>query len=175
MRFTNREKWLAGGLGVFVISWVIYAFGVGPVLKRIETLNRVIPDKQSQLEEMRAKAAKYMALHTNIESLRTRVSSQNQTFELLPFVESLVGKCGLSGNLDTMHKQESDLAADYREIIVEVKMKGLTLPQIVEFLLELRCSEVPTGVKSLYIKKNLTDASLLDSHLQISSLKLSQS
>jgi hypothetical protein len=116
-----------------------------------------------------------MALHTNIESLRTRVSSQNQTFELLPFVESLVGKCGLSGNLDTMHKQESDLATDYREIIVEVKMKGLTLPQIVEFLLELRCSEVPTGVKSLYIKKNLTDASLLDSHLQISSLKLSQS
>lgn len=174
MRLTRREMWLAGGLGIFVIAWAIYSFGVSPVRERIKTLNRVIPKKQSELELVRTKADKYIDLSTGIENLHTKIASQNQTFELLPFVESLIGKCGLSGNIDIMNKQESNLGADYREIVVEVKMKGLTLQQIVDFLLKLRSSKVVTGIKSLYIKKNLTDVSLLDTHLEISSLKLSQ-
>jgi hypothetical protein len=174
MRLTRREKWLAGGLGVFVFTWAIFSFGVGPVLERIKTLNRVIPEKQSELEQVCTKADKYMALSTDIEDLRTKIVSQDQTFELLPFVESLIGKCGLSGNLDSMNPQELDLGTDYRETVVEVKMERLTLPQIVDFLLKLRSSEVLTGIKSLYIKKNLTDGNLLDSNLEISSLKLSQ-
>jgi len=174
MRLTHREKWLAGGLGVFVFAWAIYALGASPVLERIKTLNRVIPEKQSELEQVRAKADKYMALDAGIEELRARIVSQEQTFELYPFVEALIGKCGLSQNLETMNKQELDLGTDYRETVVEVSMKGLKLPQIVDFLLKLRSSEVVTGVKSLYIKKNLTDTNLLDSNLEISSLKLSQ-
>ncbi len=174
MRFTHREKWLAGGLGVFVIAWATYAFGVGPVLERIETLNRVIPEKQSELEEIRSKTDKYMALSAGIDDLKTKVASQEQKVELLPFVESLIDECGLAGNRDTMNKQELELGTDYRETVVEVKMKGLEFSQIVEFLKELRSSKVVTGVKSLYIKQNLTDASLLDTHLEISSLKLSQ-
>ncbi|UCE49675.1 MAG: type II secretion system protein M [Phycisphaerales bacterium] len=170
---THREMWLAGGLGVFVIAWAIYAFGVSPVLERIETLNRVIPERQSELQHIRAKTDKYMALRAGIENLRTKVASQDQAFELLPLVESLIGECGLSGNLDSMNKQELELGTDYRETVVEVKMKRLTLPQIVDLLLRLRSSKVVTGIKRLYIKKNLTDASLLDPHLEISSLRLS--
>jgi len=175
MRFTQREKWLAGGLGIVVIAWATYAFAVSPVLERIETLNRVIPEKQSELEEIRAKTDKYMALSAGIDDLKTRVASQDQKVELLPFVESLIDECGLLRNRDTMNKQELELGTDYRETVVEVKMKRLAFAQIIEFLLELRSSEVVTGVKSLYIKKNLTDANLLDTHLEISSLKLSQS
>ena len=175
MRLTHREKWLAGGLGVFVIAWAIYALGVSPALERIKTLNRVIPQKQSELEQLGAKADKYMALSAGIEELRSKIVSQNQAFELYPFVESLIGICDLSQNLETMNKQELDLGTDYRETVVEISMKGLKLPQIVDFLLKLRSSEVVTGIKSLYIKKNHKDASLLDSDLEISSLKLSQS
>lgn len=174
MRLTRREKLLAGGMGVLVIAWGIFSLGISPVLDRIETLNRVIPEKQNELELVRSKADKFLTLQAGIESLRTKVASQDKSFELLPYVESLLKECGLSQNRDTMNKQELNLGTDYREIVVEVKLKNLTFPQLRDFLLKLRSSQAVTGIKRLSIQKNLTEANLLDSHLEISSLKLSQ-
>jgi len=174
IRLTRRETWLAVGLGLFVVAWATYAFGISPALERIETLKRVIPEKESELKQIRARAGKYVALRDGIEGLRDRISSQDQTFELLPFLESLVKECGLTENRKIMKQQPLQLGTDYRETIVEVKMERLTQPQLLDFLLKLQSSDVMATIKTLQIKKNLKDPGLLDSDLEISNLKLTQ-
>ncbi len=174
MQLTRREHWLAAGLGAFVVIWATYAFGVSPVRERIETLNRVIPEKQSELELLHAKAAEFVALRDGIEDIRARIASQEQTFELMPFVDSLVKECGLLQNVVSMKPQTSQFGSDYLETVVDIKMESLTLPQLFDFLLKLESSKVLTTTKRLYIKKNLRNAGLLDSQIEISSLKLSQ-
>ena len=175
MQLTRREHWLAAGLGAFVVIWATYAFGVSPVRERIETLNRVIPEKQSELELLHAKTVEFVALRDSIEGFRAKIASQEQTFELMPFVDSLVQECGLSQNVVTMKPRTSPFGSDYLETVVEIEMESLTLPQLFDFLLKLQSSKVLTTTKRLYIKKNLTDTSLLDSQIEISNLKLSQS
>ena len=175
MRLMRREIWLAAGLVALVVIWAIFAFGVSPALERIETLNRVIPEKQSELELLRAKTAEFVALRGGIEDLRTKIASQEQAFELLPFLDSLIAECGLTRNVVTMKPQTSQLGSNYRETVVEIKMESLTLRQLFDFLLKLQSSKVLATTKRLYIEKNLTDASLLDSQVEISNLKLSQS
>lgn len=174
MRLMRREIWLATGLGAFVVIWATFVFGVSPALERIETLNRVIPEKLSELELLRAKTAEFVALRGGIEGLRTRIASQDPAFELLPFVDSLVRECGLAQNVVTMKPQTSQFGSNYRQTVVEIKMEALTLRQLFDFLLKLQSSKVLTNTKRLYIEKNLTDASLLDSQVEISNLKLSQ-
>jgi len=175
MRLTRREYWLAAGLVAFIAAWAFYAIGVGPALERIETLNRVIPEMQNDLEKLRTKAGEYTTLNDSIEDLRTKIASQEETFELLPYAESLVQECGLTKNLVTMKQQTSQLETNYHETVVEIEMENLTLRQIFDFLQKIQSSKVLARTKTLYIKKNLKDADLLDSVIEIRNLKLTQS
>jgi hypothetical protein len=175
MRLSRREYWLAAGLVAFIAAWAFYAIGVGPALERIETLNRVIPEMQNDLEKLRTKAGEYTTLNDSIEDLRTKIASQEETFELLPYAESLVQECGLTKNLVTMKQQTSQLETNYHETVVEIEMENLTLRQIFDFLQKIQSSKVLARTKTLYIKKNLKDADLLDSVIEIRNLKLTQS
>lgn len=175
MRLTRREYWLAAGLVAFIAAWAFYAIGVGPALERIETLNRVIPEMQNDLDKLRTKAGEYTTLNDAIEDLRTKIASQEETFELLPYAESLVQECGLTKNLVTMKQQTSQLETNYHETVVEIEMENLTLRQVFDFLQKIQSSKVLARTKTLYIKKNLKNADLLDSVIEIRNLKLTQS
>jgi len=175
MRLTRREYWLSAGLVAFIAAWAFYAIGVDPALERIETLNRVIPEMQNDLEKLRTKAGEYTAMNDAIEDLRTKIASQEETFELLPYAESLVQECGLAKNLVTMKQQTSQLETNCHETVVEVQMENLTLRQIFDFLQKIQSSKVLARTKTLYIKKNLKNADLLDSVIEIRNLKLTQS
>ena len=175
MRLTHREYWLAAGLVAFAAAWAFYVVGVSPALERIETLNRVIPEKQSELERLRIKTGEYIALHDVIEDLRTKIALQEKTFELLPYAESLIQECGLTNNVVTMKQQASQLETNYHETVVEIEMANLTLRQLFDFLQKIQSSKVLARTKTLHIKKNLTNADLLDSVVEIRNLKLTQS
>jgi len=175
MRLTHREYWLAAGLVALVAAWAFYAVGVGPALERIDTLNRVIPEKQSELEKLRLKTSEYIALHDSIKDLRTKIALQEETFELLPYAESLVQECGLTKNVVTMKQQTSQLETNYHETVVEIEMENLTLRQIFDFLQKIQSSKALARTKTLHIKRNLTNADLLDSVVEIRNLKLTQS
>lgn len=172
---TRREMLLAAGLGAFVAVWATYSLVVGPALERMETLNRVIPEKQNELESMRVKAAEFAALRDGIDGMRAKIASQDPTTELLPLVEALVNKCGLSQNLVAMEPpQTSQFGSGYTQTVVEIKMEKLTLRQIFDFISQLQSSPILAGTKRLYIKKNARDASLLDAEVEVRNLRLSQ-
>ena len=175
IRLTNREFLVATGLAVAVTAWALFTLGVKPALERLETLNRVIPEKQSDLERLRTQADEYVALRDSIANLRAQMDSQDETFELLPFAESLVQECGLAENVLTMKRQALQLETNYHETIVEIELEKLTLRQLFDFLWKIKSSDTLANTKRLYIKRNSTDTSLLDSTVEISNLKLSQS
>jgi len=110
----------------------------------------------------------------DLYNLRTKVASQDRTFELLPSLESLIKQGGLEERTASMKQQELPLDENYYERIVQIRLESLTLEQLVDLLQKLESSEVLVKVKSLHIKKNLTNANLLDSIIEISNLKPSQ-
>ena len=172
MRLTQREKLLAVVLVIIVAAWGLFVFTVRPVIERVETLKRVIPERQSELEVLHAKAGEYIALRDGIETLHTKIASQEKTFELLPFLESLIRECGLTEKVATMKQQVSQLEPNHSETIVEIELKKLTLSQLINFLWQVESAKVLAGTKSLYIKKNLENTDLLDSLIEVHNLKL---
>jgi hypothetical protein len=75
----------------------------------------------------------------------------------------------------TMKQDVSQLEPKYYETIVEIRLESLTLRQLVDFFLKVESSEVLARIKSLYIKKNLTNTDLLDSVVKIHNVKSAQS
>jgi general secretion pathway protein M len=170
IRLTRREKLLAGGLVFFTGVWSLFTAGVKPALARIETLNRVISEKQQELEKLRAGSKEYIFLRDSLNNLHMKIASQNEIFELLPFLESLVEECGLTENIAIMKQQESPIDTNYSETIVEIRLENLSLNRLVDLLYKIESSQVLAGIKSLHIKKNATDKNSLDTVIEINNV-----
>ncbi len=174
IRLTRREKLSAAGLLIFTAAWSLFAVAVNPALDRINTLNRVISEKQQELEEVRAISKEYIYLNKSLGNMHPKVDSRQETFELLPFLESLIDECGLSKNFKTMKRQVLQIDLNYSEIVVEVKLESLSIGRLVDFLSKIESSKALVKTKSLYIKRNMANKNLLDSVIEILDAELSQ-
>jgi len=174
IRLTKREKLLAGTLLAFVAGWVLFAFAVKPAIERIETLNRVILEKQDQLRQLKVTSSEYIALRDNLKKLHTKVGSQQKDFKLLPFLESLIRKCGLQGSVATMKQRTAPLKQHYKQTVVEIQLENLAIDRLLKFLSEVESSKVLAKIKALHIQKNPTNKDLLDSVVEIQNIRLAQ-
>jgi len=175
IRLTQREKLLVAALVIFVGASALFTFAVKPAIERIETLNRIVPEKQEELLKLRARSNEYILLRDNLDNLRTKMASQEKGFELLPFLESLIRELGLAKKVATMKQRVSELGPSYYETIVEIRLENLTFRQLVDFLWKVESSKVLAKIKTIYIKKNPADTDLLDSVVEIHNAKLTQS
>lgn len=174
IRLTKREKLLAGGLVIFASAWSLFAVGVKPALDRIDTLDRVISEKQLELEEIRTISKEYIHLNKGLGNIRTKEDARQDTPELLPFLDSLIAECGLSKNVESMKRQVAQIDSNYSEIIIEVKIKSVPIGRLVDFLGKIEMSRNQARTKSLYIKRNISNKNLLDSVIEIFNTRASR-
>jgi type II secretory pathway component PulM len=166
---TKRERWLAIGLAGVVGVGSLYAAVVKPACHRIQTLERIIPEKQSELHALEAKSVEYLALCKEFEDFQTKAAAQDPSFQLLPYLESLLEKHSLTKNVVTMAPDAVQVRPDCLETVVKIELDSVPLRQLLGFLKEIESSEVCTQIASLHIRKNPTDDALVDSTIDIHS------
>jgi type II secretory pathway component PulM len=164
---TKRERWLALGVVAAISASSLYAVVIRPTSYRLQTLERIIPEKQSELHALEAKSVEYTALCKSFQDFRAKAAAQDPNFELLPYLETLVEKHGLDKNLVNMTPEALQLQPDYSETVVRIELDGVSLKQLVGFLKEIETSQVCAQVGSLHIRKNPTSDALLDSTVEI--------
>jgi len=172
MRLTSREKRLSLIMIIFIAAWISYALLVKPARARLETLQRVIPEKASLLQDLKAKSHEYLALSQSLNTLQTQVSSQPPDFNLLSYLESLTNKLNLTDNVVTMQPQTQPLADVYNETIVILELKDIALKQLIDLLSRLSSASAPLRVRNLNLDKDPASPQLLDTTLHISHLTL---
>lgn len=164
IQLTKRERRLAIGVLAAVLVWAVYGLAIEPVRGRIQTLKRVIPEKESELRELRAKSDEYISLRKDLEQVQKRMARQDSGFELLSFVESLLEQHGLNA---------TDMDG-YLGTVVEITLDNIALAQLVDFLKAIDSSDVVAQVGSLHIRKDAANEMLLDSTVEIHSPGLPQ-
>lgn len=196
MRLTKREKLLMVASAIFVFCWALFSFVIRPITVRIETLSRVIPEKQAELQKLSIKSKQYVLLRDSMEDWRKRIASTEHTVELLSILESLIRQCGLDKNVVTMKQEDVQVDENYCESVVLTKLENLTIRQLIDFFQKVETlarpaqsiadveqiqqppeavSNIWAQIKSLHIKKNPTNADLLDSTVEIHTARLIQS
>ena len=111
---------MAIGMVAVGIVWALYGFVIEPTRNRIETLQRLIPEKQDELRSIQVRSAEYLALRRANEDLEARIGRQDADFQLLPFLESLIEQHQLTENLITMEPETLPAQHGYSETVVEI-------------------------------------------------------
>ncbi len=172
IHLTKRERKLGIGMAAFVAVWAVYGFAVKPTQDRIRTLERIIPEKQSELEQVRDKSAEYVTLRREFETIQAQIAEQDPTFQLLPFVETLVEQHNLTEHLGVMKQDPVQSQPGYTETSVTIDLTGISLAQLVRFLQAVQDSEVVAQVGTLHIRKDRAQEGMLASTMQIVSPRL---
>jgi len=170
MRLARREKLLLAAVGALVVLALGYHLVVKPALQRAQALERVQGPKSASLAELRALSREYVTLKGQIEGLRRKIEQQPEGFGVLSFLEGATDECGIADKVSYMHPSTAPLDESYVEHAVEVKVEGVTLAQLVRFLVAVPSADAVLGVKSLRIEV-ARNAKLLDAVVVVTALE----
>ena len=172
IQLTRRERRL--GIGLLTVGAVLalYGFVLEPMQNRMRTLQRVIPERQEELQQVRSLSEQYRSLRKDVEHVRARMAAQDTNFQLLPFLEGLIEKQQLMPFLVKMDGDTLPSQPGYSETLVTIDLEGIALAQLVRFLETLEASDALAQVDTLHIHKDPANPMRLNATVQIHNSRL---
>jgi len=170
-QITSRERRLTALLIVALIAGAAYNLALKPARQRLQTLQRILPEKRAQLRDLQAMSVQYTALKRDGSQRQVNLASQNPDFQLLTFLETALEQHGLTQHATMGGRDPRQPQPDGGDVIVTIELRNVSLQQIVDFLRDVDACEASVCIGSLQIRKAPNNAGQLDSVMEISSLR----
>jgi type II secretory pathway component PulM len=149
MRLNRREKRVILLGGIFLTVVFLTQFLILPAIDRMKTLNRIIPQKEKELERIKELAHAY------------KIHKARPGFED-PDLSSLLN------NLITATGNKEKLShIEHRGSKIELKLKGIGLDELVELLYEIENHKVPLRIGRFHLKASGKNPRLLDAAIEV--------
>ncbi len=138
----DRAALLIGGAAL--AAFVLFQFVFSPLHAACERLETVNQRQEAELAELKGIVAAYERLTAN----RSGDATASADFNLFSLLETMATGSGLMDRVDYMRPGSVDLDAVNKEDWVEVKLSGITLKELTEYLYRIR-----NAGKGIYIKR----------------------
>jgi type II secretory pathway component PulM len=169
IRINPREKKVLVAGGCVVAALLVYLLVISPYMSAMERLDKRISRKAEELEEVSALQKEYFRLRERTKILED-VARSTPGFSLLSFLENLATRNKIKKQIAYMKPLVTPGNERYRESSVEMKLEGINLKQLVDYLYQVEQSRQPIRIKRLNIAKKKKDA-YLDVTLQASTFE----
>jgi general secretion pathway protein M len=172
-----RQRWeglarrerviLAGGAAVGVLS-LLFVLVVDPWITRLERLDRQIARAHREMRDLGTMGAQFDSLRRRLAVLEAKLASGQGRFSLLPFLEEAAAGARMRDRLAAMRPQSNPPAQGYRETVVEVRLEGVLLQEILDLLVALENSPYLLQIKRVQMKPRFDSPHLLEATLLVS-------
>jgi len=99
---TQREKFCVGGALIVIVCILVYALFVSPSVERSRLLDRLIAQKERDLQELLLLRAEYSKLLAKEEEIVKRLATAAGDVSPLSQLEELAKKVGLTDKIQQM-------------------------------------------------------------------------
>ena len=172
MKLNRREKLaVMAGIGCLCL-FIVVKFGVFPFMDKKERLQRSLRTSQHNLEEIRLLRAEYESLTRAGEKAKKRFKQRPKGFTLLSFLVQLAGEVGIKDRMSSMKPtltQQKD--SPYKVSLVEMKLTGLNLQQVTEYIYKIETSKNMVSIKRISMTKSDDQKGILNVVLQAETLE----
>ncbi len=175
MAFSRKDRRaLALGAGA-VLLFVLVQFVVFPLLDKRKRLEHGIKAKEKGLVEMREMQSRFLQLSRQSNTLEERLSKRPENFGLFAFLENKAAETKVKDNIDYMKPSEVAGEGVLQQNMVEMKLKAVTLKELVAFLERIESPQNLVELKRISIQENKKQAGTLDIIMQVISLVRAES
>jgi general secretion pathway protein M len=172
IKLNQRETYFVSTALVAIIAFAVVELAVVPLLNKRSRLERVVQASQQQLRTMADLTAAFQRVQREAEFAKTSLAARKPGFSLFSFLDSLVGETGLKDRISYMKPSNSEGPdSRYKISSVEMKLQGITLEQLVQYLYKVEYSGKNVQVKRLSISQTGKEEGLVDVILQVETLE----
>ena len=167
MTLARREKYLITLTACSIAILFLFQCLIFPFFEKRERIQRGIRAKEGALGEIVMLGAEYRAYKRGFRGAQKLLAKRKKGFALFSFLERAAGKADVKDNIKYMKPSTSQGTGPYKESMVEIKLEGITLKQLVRFLYRVESPEDVTGIRRISIKENKGESGYLDAIIQV--------
>ncbi len=148
----GKEKKLIGILAAVLAALLFQVAVVSPALKKRADLSDQINRARKQLADLRLQKQEYDLIREETRKINQRVSKRPPGFALFSFLDQTASRLNLKNNLTSMKPSRRNLGSDLSEDIVELRLEGVSLENLVAYMYEIEKPGAAIAIASIRIQ-----------------------
>ena len=165
--FSPRERIIVSVGGAIVAAALVFLLIVDPLLASIDKLDRQAKRKAKDSQELALVAQEYLLKQARLAKLEQRMPSPPAQFSLLAFMEEATTTAQIRDRIVGMQPQAPITVQGYQETSVDLRLDGVSLPQLLALLVAIEHAPYDVQVRHLQMKPKYDNPVNLDATLKI--------
>ena len=165
--FSQRERIIVAAGGALVAAALAFVMIIDPLMTSIDRLDRQARRKAKDSQELALVAQEYVVKQTRITKLEQRMPTPPAQFSLLAFMEEATTTAQIRDHIVGMQPQAPIVVQGYQETAVDLRLDGVSLPQILALLVAIEQAPYDVQVHHLQMKPKFDNPVNLDATLRI--------
>lgn len=155
-------------LGGIVVGIALIFVTIGdPLLTILDGLERQAVRKQKDIIELAKLGQEYATKRARLAEAERRLPGLDSHFSLLTFMEEAAMTTGVREWMTGMRPQLQLLAQGYQETVVELRLEGVQLHELLDLLLVIEQAPYGLRVRHLQIRPKSNNPVYLDVNLRV--------
>jgi len=164
---SHRERTVVAVGGAVVVIALLFLLIIDPLMAAIDKLDRQARRKLKDSQELVLVAQEYVSKQARIAKLEQRMPNSSAQFSLLAFMEEATTTAEIRDRIVGMQPQPPIAVQGYQETAVDLRLDGVTLPQILALLVAIEQAPYDVQVHHLQMKPKYDNPVNLDATLRI--------
>lgn len=165
--FSPRERIIVAAGGAMAAAVFVFLLIIDPVMATIDRLDRQAKRKAKDSQELALVAQEYVVKQARIAKLEERMPSPPAQFSLLAFMEEATTAAQIRDRITGMQPQAPIVVQGYQETAVDLRLDGVSLPQLLALLMAIERAPYDVQVHHLQLKPKYDNPVNLDATLKI--------
>ena len=165
--FSQRERIIVAAGGALVAAVLVFLLIIDPLMATIDTLDRQARRKLKDSQELALVAQEYVVKQARIAKIEQRMPNPPAQFSLLAFMEEATSTAQIRDRIVGMQPQAPIVVQGYQETSVDLRLDGVSLPQILALLIAIEQAPYDVQVHHLQMKPKYDNPVNLDATLRI--------
>ncbi|MDP2381366.1 MAG: type II secretion system protein GspM [Nitrospirota bacterium] len=165
--FSQRERIIVTTGGAVIAAVLVFLLIIDPLTASIDKLDRQASRKAKDSQELALVAQEYITKQARIAKLEQRMPKPPAQFSLLAFMEEATTTAQIRDRIGGMQPQAPLVVQGYQETSVDLRLDGVTLPQLLALLMAIEQAPYDVQVHHLQMKPKYDNPVNLDATLKI--------
>lgn len=165
--FSQRERIIVAAGVTVVAAALVFLLIIDPLMATIDKLDLQARRKTKDSQELALVAQEYVVKQARITKLEQRMPNPPAQFSLLAFMEEATTTAQIRDRIVGMQPQAPIVVQGYQETAVDLRLDGVSLPQILALLVAIEQAPYDVQVHHLQMKPKYDNPVNLDATLRI--------
>jgi general secretion pathway protein M len=170
INLAKRERYVVLTAACLIVLFLLINFLILPFFKEKDRFKKGIALKELELKEIAGLSSEYKIYQKDSDEMSRILAKRGKGFTLLSYLDNAAGEADVKGYIQYMNPSKSSSSKSsgpYKESGVEIKLEGVNIDQLVNYLYEIETPRDLIFIRRMSVTDNKKQEGYLDCVIQV--------